>query len=43
MKNILDLDGPLVRALSDLNTLVILNILTALFCSGNALCDHGDV
>ena len=28
----LDLDGPLVRALSDLNTLVILNILTALFC-----------
>lgn len=32
MKNILDLDGPLVRALSDLNTLVILNILTALFC-----------
>ena len=32
MKNMLDLDGPLVRALSDLNTLVILNILTALFC-----------
>ena len=32
MKNILDLDGPLVRALSDLNTLVILNVLTALFC-----------
>ena len=32
MKNLLDLDGPLVRALSDLNTLVILNILTALFC-----------
>ena len=28
----LDLEGPLVRALSDLNTLVILNILTALFC-----------
>ena len=28
----LDLDGPLVRALCDLNTLVILNILTALFC-----------
>ena len=32
MKNMLDLDGPLVRALSDLNTLVILNILTALCC-----------
>ena len=32
MKNMLDLDGPLVRALSDLNTLVILNVLTALFC-----------
>ena len=32
MKNMLDLDGPLVRALCDLNTLVILNILTALFC-----------
>ena len=32
MKNMLDLDGPPVRALSDLNTLVILNILTALFC-----------
>ena len=32
MKNLLDLDGPLVRALSDLNTLVILNILTALCC-----------
>ena len=32
MKNMLDLDGPLVRGLSDLNTLVILNILTALFC-----------
>lgn len=32
MKNMFDLDGPLVRALSDLNTLVILNVLTALFC-----------
>ena len=32
MKNMFDLDGPLMRALSDLNTLVILNVLTALFC-----------
>jgi uncharacterized membrane protein YesL len=32
MRNLLDQDGPVMRALSDLSTLVFLNILTLLFC-----------
>ena len=32
MRNMLDQDGPVMRALSDLSTLVFLNILTMLFC-----------
>ena len=32
MRNLLDQEGPVMRALTDLSTLVILNILTLLFC-----------
>lgn len=32
MRNMLDQDGPVMRALSDLSSLVFLNILTMLFC-----------
>ena len=32
MKNLFGQDGPVTRAVSDLSTLVFLNILTALFC-----------
>ncbi len=32
MKNLFQLDGPVMRAMSDLCTLVILNLLTMLFC-----------
>lgn len=32
MRNMLDQDGPVMRALSDLSTLIFLNILTMLFC-----------
>lgn len=32
MKNLLGQDGPVMRALTDLSTLVFLNVLTVLFC-----------
>ena len=32
MKNLFGLEGPVMRALSDLSALVLLNILTAVFC-----------
>ena len=32
MKNLLSQDGPVMRAITDLTTLVFLNILTAIFC-----------
>ena len=32
MKNLFGQDGPVMRAISDLSTLVFLNILTAIFC-----------
>ena len=32
MKNLFGQDGPVMRALTDLSTLVFLNILTVIFC-----------